>query len=138
MRKFNVVVNGKAYAVEVEEVGAAQGAFTYVPVQAPVAEVQAPKAQPQPTPVAAAPVVEKAKKSTGPVEGETISAPMPGTIVNVKVSEGQSVKAGDVLLILEAMKMENEIVSPKAGVVNAIHVSKSDTVASGDSLITIG
>jgi len=134
MKKFNVTVNGKTYAVEVEEVGAGQGGFTYQPVAqaAPIASPQAPKAAPAATPTPAP------KAPSGPVEGETISAPMPGTILDIKVSEGQNVKAGDILLILEAMKMENEIVSPKDGVVNKIHTSKSSTVSTGDALVTIG
>jgi len=95
---------------------------------------QAPKTASAPQPQAApAPKVQ-----SGPVSGETISAPMPGTILDVKVSEGQSVKSGDILFILEAMKMENEIVSPKDGVVNKIHTSKSSNVNTGDALITIG
>jgi biotin carboxyl carrier protein len=139
MKRFNVTVNGKTYAVEVEEVGAGQGGFTYQPVpqaapQAPVQQAPvAPQAQetaPQPAPDPKAPA--------GPVVGETISAPMPGTILDIKVTEGQSIKAGDVLLILEAMKMENEIVSPKDGVVNRIHTSKSANVSTGDALVTIG
>ena len=140
MKKFNVTVNGKTYAVEVEEVGAGQGGFTYQPVQqaapapAPVKQA-APQPQAAPAPEAPAPA---APKAAGPVSGETISAPMPGTILDVKVSEGQQVKAGDILLILEAMKMENEIVSPKDGVVNRIHTSKSATVSTGDALVTIG
>lgn len=138
MKKFNVTVNGKTYAVEVEEVGAGQGGFTYQPVpqaapQAPVQQAAAP--QPQAAPAAPAPAP---KAPSGPVSGETISAPMPGTILDIKVSEGQNVKAGDILLILEAMKMENEIVSPKDGVVNRIHTSKSSTVSTGDALVTIG
>lgn len=139
MKKFNVTVNGKTYAVEVEEVGAGQGGFTYQP--APQAAPQAPvlKAPAAPQPQAPAPQAAPAPKApTGPVSGDTISAPMPGTILDIKVSEGQSVKAGDILLILEAMKMENEIVSPKDGVVNKIHTSKSSTVSTGDALVTIG
>lgn len=140
MKKFNVTVNGKTYAVEVEEVGAGQGGFTYQPVQqapqsAPMQQA-AVTAQPQAAPEA--PKVSAPKVSSGPVSGETISAPMPGTILDIKISEGQSVKAGDILLILEAMKMENEIVSPKDGVVNRIHTSKSSTVSTGDALVTIG
>ncbi|HAQ41784.1 MAG TPA: acetyl-CoA carboxylase biotin carboxyl carrier protein subunit [Clostridiales bacterium] len=137
MKKFNVTVNGKTYAVEVEEVGAGNGGFTYQPVQqAPQAlkPDQAPKTASAPQPQAA----PAPKAQSEPVSGETISAPMPGTILDVRVSEGQSVKAGDILFILEAMKMENEIVSPKDGVVNKIHTSKSSNVNTGDALITIG
>jgi glutaconyl-CoA decarboxylase len=140
MKKFNVTVNGKSYAVEVEEVGAAQGSFTYTPVQ-PATAVQAPAAAPQPSPAPqAAPAVAAPapKASVGEVSGELLTAPMPGTILDIKVTEGQTVKAGELILILEAMKMENEIVSPKDGVVNKIHTSKSSTVSTGEPLVTIG
>ncbi len=137
MKKFNVTVNGKSYAVEVEEVGAGQGGFTYAPVQQ--AQQPAPQAAPAPVQQPATPKASQATKA--PVEsvsGELITAPMPGTILDIKVTEGQTVKAGDLILILEAMKMENEIVSPKDGVVNKIHILKSTTVSTGDSLVTIG
>ena len=140
MKKFNVTVNGKAYAVEVEEVGAGHGGFTYAPVvSAPTAQAEpvqqaatAPQAAPSPKEVPAP------KAPSGPVTGEQITAPMPGTILDIKVTEGQSVKAGDLILILEAMKMENEIVSPVDGVVNKIHTSRSTTVSTGEPLVTIG
>ncbi len=138
MKRFNVTVNGKAYAVEVEEVGAGQGGFTYQPVQqaAPAqaaVTVQQPQAAPEQPKSAPAP-----KVPSGPLSGETISAPMPGTILDIKVTEGQSIKAGDILVILEAMKMENEIVSPKDGIINGIHTAKLSAVSTGDPLVTIG
>ena len=147
MKRFNVTVNGKAYAVEVEEVGAGQGGFTYQPVQqaAPAqaaVTVQQPQAAPEQPKSAPAP-----KVPSGPLSGETISAPMPGTILDIKVTEGQSIKAGDILvileagdilIILEAMKMENEIVSPKDGIINGIHTAKLSAVSTGDPLVTIG
>ncbi|KAF5045468.1 Biotin-requiring enzyme [anaerobic digester metagenome] len=86
----------------------------------------------------ATPAPKAAPAPSGPVSGELLTAPMPGTILDIKVTEGQTVKAGDIVLILEAMKMENEIVSPKDGVVNKIHASKSSTVSTGDPLVTIG
>ncbi len=141
MKKFNITVNGKLYAVEVEEVGAGQGSFTYQPVQSapqtashtvPTAPAQQPQA------ALTAEVSKPVKKSEGPVTGELIAAPMPGTILDIKVTEGQTIKAGDVILILEAMKMENEIVAPNDGVVNKIHTTKSSTVSAGDALVTIG
>jgi len=137
MKKFNVTVNGKTYAVEVEEVGAGQGGFTYqaAPQVTPIAQAPQVITVPQ-TQAAPAPLAPKAPSL--PVEGETISAPMPGTILDIKVSEGKNVKAGDVLLILEAMKMENEIVSPIDGIVNKIHTTKASTVSTGDALVTIG
>ncbi|TWH76391.1 biotin/lipoyl-containing protein [Sedimentibacter saalensis] len=140
MKKFNVTVNGKSYAVEVEEVGAGQGGFTYAPVQ------QSPAVQATPAPASSAPAPKSLEPKTAPapkapespVPGELLTAPMPGTILDIKVTEGQAVKAGELILILEAMKMENEIVSPKDGVVNKIHTSKSSTVSTGEPLVTIG
>jgi len=138
MKRFNVTVNGKAYAVEVEEVGAGQGGFTYQPVQQ-AASAQAAVTVQQPQVASELPKAATAPKApSGPVSGETISAPMPGTILDIKVTEGQSIKAGDILVILEAMKMENEIVSPKDGVINGIHTVKLSSVSTGDPLVTIG
>ncbi len=138
MKRFNVTVNGKAYAVEVEEVGAGQGGFTYQPVQQ-AAPAQAAVTVQQPQAATEQPKAAPAPKApSGPVSGETISAPMPGTILDIKVTEGQSIKAGDILVILEAMKMENEIVSPKDGIINGIHTAKLSAVSTGDPLVTIG
>ena len=141
MKKFNVTVNGKAYAVEVEEVGS--GAFTYAPVQS--APQPAQQQAQQAAPIAQAPSVPQApqaapapKATLEPVAGELMTAPMPGTILDIKVSEGQTVKAGDIILILEAMKMENEIVAPTDGTVARIHTSKGTAVSTGDALVTIG
>ncbi len=120
MRKYNVNVNGTAYEVTVEEVigGAAP---------APAA---APAAAPAPAPAPAAPAAPAGA-------GEQISSPMPGTILDVKVSAGQAVKSGDVLMILEAMKMENEIMAPKDGTVTAVSVQKGAAVETGTLLCTI-
>ena len=124
MRQFNITVNGIGYQVSVEEVAANAAApvVTAAPVAAPVAPVAAPAAP------AAAPVAG----------GEKISAPMPGTILDVKVQNGASVKKGDVLLVLEAMKMENEIMSPCDGTVKQIAVAKGASVNSGDLLVVVG
>ena len=124
MRKFNITVNGTAYEVEVEEVAAGESAAPKAAAAAP-----APKAAPAAKPAApkAAPVANGAK----------VNAPMPGTILDVKVSQGASVKKGDILVILEAMKMENEILAPQDGTVAQVNVSKGASVNSGDVLVVL-
>ena len=120
MKHLTVTVNGVAYQVTVEEnTGAA----------APAAP--APAAAPAPDP-AVAPALAAA-----PVGAVTVNAPMPGNILDVKVKPGDKVKAGDTLLILEAMKMENEISAPQDGTVAAVNVRKGDTVNSGDILCSL-
>lgn len=129
MKRFHVTVNGKAYDVAVEEI--AGGA---APVAAPAAP--APVAAPAaPAPVAAAP----APAPAAPVGGvsSTVEAPMPGTILDIKVEVGQAVAANQVLCILEAMKMENDIITPVAGTVAAIHIQKGDSVNTGTLLVSI-
>ena len=122
MRKFIVNVNGNSYEVEVEEVGAA------APTQATVAApAQAPVAAPAQAP---------APKATAPSGGTPVNAPMPGPIGDIKVNNGATVKKGDLLLIMEAMKMENEIFSPADGTVTVV-TSKGAAVNSGDVLITL-
>jgi biotin carboxyl carrier protein len=125
MRKFMINVNGNSYEVEVEEMGGAA---------APVAP--APQAA-APAPVAAAPA-PAAVPQAAPADGTSIKAPMPGTILSVNSSVGQSVKAGDTLMILEAMKMENEILAPEDGTVKSIAVSQGASVDTGDLLVVIG
>lgn len=112
MKKYRVTVNGTAYEIELEELTGA--------APAPAA------AAPAPAPAAAA-----------PAGGEQVTSPMPGTILDVKVSQGASVKKGDVLMILEAMKMENEITAPKSGTVAQIAVDKGKQVNTGDLLFVI-
>ncbi len=125
MKKFNVIVNGKSYDVAVEELG--EGA---APAAVPAAAPAPAAAAPAPAPAAApAPSVGA---------GEKVTAPMPGTILDVKVSQGASVSKGDVIMVLEAMKMENDIVAPCDGSVTSIVVKKGDSVQSGDTLATVG
>ena len=123
MKYYNITVNGVAYSVSVEETAA--GA-------APVAA--APAAPTAPAAPAAAP---KAAAPAGAAGAVSVKAPMPGNILDVKVAAGASVKAGDVLVILEAMKMENEIVAPQDGTVASVNVHKGDTVNSGDVLVSM-
>ncbi len=121
MRKFNITVNGTSYEVEVEEMGGAVSAPVSRSASAPAA---APKAAPK-----AAPAVAAGSK--------TITAPMPGTILSIKVKQGDTVKKGQLLLMLEAMKMENEIKSGVDGVVASIAVKQGDSVNTGQVLIEI-
>lgn len=117
MKKYRVNVNGTAYEVEIELIDSAEAAAA--PVAAPAA------AAPGAAPVAA------------PAGGEAVNAPMPGTILAVNVTAGQAIKKGDVLFILEAMKMENEIMAPADGTVAAVAVTKGATVESGAVLCTL-
>lgn len=128
MKRFNITVNGKAYDVAVEEMtgGAAPAPVAATPVAAP-----APAPVVAPAPVAAAP----APVASG--EGEAVTSPMPGTILDVKVSVGSMVTDGETVAVLEAMKMENDIPAVKAGKVVAINVKKGDTVQTGDVILTI-
>ena len=140
MRKFQITVNGQSYQVEVEEVSgfaSAPVAYAPAPVAAP-APAAAPVAEaPAPAPAAAPAAAPAPAKKAGPVGGEVVKAPMPGSIVNVLVAEGASVKKGQPVLVLEAMKMENEILSPRDGVVSAIVAGKGASVNSGDPLFSL-
>ena len=131
MKRFNVVVNGKAYDVAVEELGAGAAPVAAAPAApaAPVAAAPAPVAAP------AAPAPAAAPAAVG--EGAKVEAPMPGTILEVKVAVGDTVKAGQPVVVLEAMKMENDIVAPVDGKVTSIVVKKGDAVNSGDVMATI-
>ncbi len=125
MRKFIINVNGNSYEVEVEEVGGAPSAAPVSTPKAAPAAAPAPKAAPAP---AAAP----------PAGATNVTAPMPGNIVSVKVKVGDTVNAGDVLCVLEAMKMENEIMAPQAGKVVAVSASAGSSVSTGDVLVSLG
>lgn len=133
MKQYNITVNGTTYQVEVEEVGGASAPSAPRVQAAPAAA--APKAAPAPV---AAPAPKAAPAAPVAAGGEVVVAPMPGTIFDIPVVVGQAVKAGENLIILEAMKMENEIVAPADGTVKTIHVTKGTSVSSGDALITLG
>ena len=122
MKNYTITVNGTPYNVTVEE-GTSSAA--------PVASAPAPAAAPAPQ---AAPKAAPAPAAAGSVK---VDAPMPGNILDVKVSNGTAVKAGQVLVILEAMKMENEIVAPQDGTVASINVNKGDTVEAGRTIVTL-
>ena len=126
MKYYNITVNGVAYSVSVEETAAGAAPVAAAAPAAPAA----PKAAPAP---AAAP-----KAAAGAAGAVAVKAPMPGNILDVKVKAGASVKAGDVLVILEAMKMENEIMAPCDGAVTSVSVTKGAAVESGTLLCTIG
>lgn len=133
MKKFLIKVNGNQYEVEVEEVRDGVVSAPAVYAAAPVA--QAPAAvTAAPAPAAAAPAKTAANGTVGAVK---ITAPMPGTILKVVANPGDNVKRGQVLLILEAMKMENEIVAPSEGTVATINVSKGASVNAGDLLVSL-
>ncbi len=129
--KYKVTLNNKTYEVEVEagEAMLVDEYEAYAPAAATAPAVSAAPAAVPAAPAPAAPAVTAA--------GETVASPMPGNILDVKVSQGASVKAGDVVMILEAMKMENEIVAPRDGVVAQLVVSKGATVDTGAPLFVI-
>ena len=124
MKKYNITVNGTTYEVVVEEAdatGASAPVYTPAPVAAPAAtSTAAPKAAP-----------------AAPAGANSVVAPMPGNILEVKVSAGQSVKKGDVICVLEAMKMENDIPAPCDGVIASVNVQKGASVAANDVLATL-
>ena len=130
--KYKITLKGRTYEVEVEA-GQAMLLDEY--------EAIVPSA---PAPVAAAPVAAPAAVPAAPAAaavtgaGEVVAAPMPGTILKVNVTAGQAVKAGDVLCVLEAMKMENDITAPKDGTVTQVVASKGASVSTGDALVVIG
>ena len=129
MRKFMINVNGNSYEVEVEEVTEG-GPVSRPATQAAKASVAAPAAP------KAAPKAEK-KEVVVSQGQEVVEAPMPGNIWKLMAKEGDEVKAGDILLILEAMKMENEIVAPRDGIVSSVNTTEGSAVNTGDKLVVI-
>ncbi|MGN1412079.1 MAG: biotin/lipoyl-containing protein [Oscillospiraceae bacterium] len=122
MKRFNITVNGKAYDVAVEEITDGSAPVVSVPVATAPKSTPAPASAPTPAPAGA---------------GEKVTAPMPGTILDVKVSVGDTVTKGQAIMVLEAMKMENDIVAPCDGKVTSVTVKKGDSVNSADTLATV-
>lgn len=140
MKNYTITVNGNAYEVTVEEgfTGAASAPRAAAPAPAPRPAAPAPApapvpAAPAPAPVPAAPAAP-ASSAAGSV---TVSAPMPGKILGIKMQPGAAIKRGQVILILEAMKMENEIVAPQDGTIASINVAVGDMVEPGATLATL-
>lgn len=123
MKKYKVNVNGTAYEITLEVVDENEAASAAPAAPAPVA--------------VPAPVAPVAAPAPAPAGGETVNSPMPGTILAVNVTAGQSVKKGDVLVVLEAMKMENEIQAARDGVVASVAVTKGATVETGAVLVVL-
>ena len=117
---FDVTVNGATYEVEAENAPAA-----------------APAPQPAAAPVQAAPAAAAAPAAKPAGAGEKVNSPLPGVIIEVSVKEGQQVKKGQKVVVIEAMKMENEIPAPKDGTITEIHVHKGDSLQEGDPVVTI-
>lgn len=130
IKAYRVNVNGKVYEVEVEEITAGgQQTIAAAPAPAPVA--------PKPAPVAPAPAPTPAPAPKAAATGEIVEAPMPGTIVDIKVKVGDTVKEGDLVAVIEAMKMETDLFSTKSGVVTAVNAGKGASVNTGDAIITL-
>ena len=125
LRKFKITIDGKTYLVEMEEIGGAPAAQP-----APAAPAATP------TPAPAAPAAPAPAAPVAPT-GEVVTAPMPGTVTKILVKDGDAVTENQPLMILEAMKMENEIVAPKAGTIGQVFATLNQNVNSGDNLISI-
>lgn len=127
--KYVVTINGKQYDVEVEKVSGGYKPMSMGAKAAPAA--------PAPAPAPAAPAAAAPKAAPVSAGDNTVTSPMPGTILGVKVKEGDAVKAGQLVIILEAMKMENEIVAPADGVVASVAVKEGDTVETDATLVVL-
>ena len=138
MRKFLVKVNGGDYEVQVEEILGA-GQVNGIKPSGPVVATELKPAAPAPAPAAPAPepVAPAAPAAAPAANGKTVDSPMPGTILSVDVQPGQAVKKGQILAILEAMKMENEILAPEDCTVAAVHTEKGAAVDTGSVLFTL-
>lgn len=132
VRRFRITVNGQVFEVEAEEMGASPAAGTSA---AP--PESRPAAPPPPEKTASTPAGE-VHSVLAPGSTVVVRSPLPGVVLEVKVAEGASVQEGQILVLLEAMKMENEIAAPVTGVIQEIQVEKGDAVGAGDPLIVLG
>jgi biotin carboxyl carrier protein len=147
MKKFLISVNGNQYEVDVEEITSTSGVNISSVVSQPAPALSqstlSPAAANTPAPAApAAPVAPKAAPvapapSKGHTGSEIVPSPMPGTILKVNVSVGQTVKTGEVICVLEAMKMETDIVSPRDGTIASVNTTKGSSVNAGDTLVSL-
>lgn len=126
MKNYRITVNGNTYDVQVEELNGNEAAL-----KAPTITQATPVAAPVATPV------QSSAPAAGSEGGVSVTSPMPGNILDIKVKVGDKVDTNQCVVVLEAMKMENEIVTPSAGTVASINVTKGQTVSSGDVLITV-
>ena|SRR5574344_273963 len=134
LRKFKITIDGKEYLVEMEEIGGAASIGIIGAADGPTSIFVANQEKTEDTP----PVAPAAPVADVPAGADAMKAPMPGTITKIFVNVGDSVAENQPLMILEAMKMENEIVSGRAGTVQSIHVNPGQTVNPGDALVVIG
>ena len=136
--KYTATLNGKQYEVELERIDAYEPMPRYgeAPAAAP-APVAAPAPAPAPAAPAPAPAAAPAPATAPAAGATTVEAPMPGKILNIKVSAGQAVKFGETVIVMEAMKMENEIVAPQDGTVASVNVAVGDMVEPGAVLATL-
>ena len=141
LRLFKIKINNEVFEVEVEEVGQGQPRVSRAPVQVPASAPKvsvsrpAPVAAPVTKPAAPAAPAAAAKEDSG--SGDVIRAPIPGVVSEIRVSSGKSVKKGEVLMLLEAMKMQNEILAPRDAVVSEVAVSQGASVQTGDVLFRL-
>ncbi|TET39896.1 MAG: biotin/lipoyl-binding protein [Dehalococcoidia bacterium] len=129
-RKFRITIEGESYEVEVEEIEEAKARAPAPVAKTPLATPEAPLASPKTSPT-------PATKSPVRVAEEVVTSPMPGTVISIKVKVGDLVKAGDVLLLLESMKIQNEIPAPREGKIKEIFVSEGQYVRRREPLVAI-
>lgn len=144
MKKFKFTISGKPYEVEVQDIEGniatvnVNGAEYKVEMEEQAAPVVAPVARPAAKPAASSAPAKSAAPKAAPAGGKKMEAPLPGTIMQIFVKEGDSVKKGDKLLMYEAMKMENNLLAECDGTIASINCRQGDNVLQGDTLIVIG